>query len=266
VEHIRLGHGTRLSDDEAGSRGTAFRERHGIPAGAIVFGCFGGLTPDKRIPQILDAFDAIRPTVPDARLLFIGAAADHYDVAADVSRRAPGASVIVAGYLEDDESLTDAVAASDVTLNLRWPTAREVSGPWLRALAAGRPSIIIDLAHMADLPTLDPRTWRTHGANEAEPVAVALDILDEDHSLRLAMRRLAQDPALRTALGRAGRRHWQSAHSHDAMLDDYRRVIARTIGAPVPDAPLPAHLRPDGGRVLREVLEPFGVPVPWSSI
>ena len=27
--------------------------------------------------------------------------------------------------------------ACDVSLNLRWPTAREMSGPWLRALAAG---------------------------------------------------------------------------------------------------------------------------------
>src|SRR2546430_12142591 len=51
------------------------------------------------------------------------------------------------------------LAACDVTLNLRWPTARETSGPWLRALAAARATVITDLVHHADVPSLDPRTW-----------------------------------------------------------------------------------------------------------
>ena len=38
---------------------------------------------------------------------------------------------------------------------------------------------------------------------EQQPVAVAIDILDEDHSLRLAMKRLAEDAELRQALGSA---------------------------------------------------------------
>ena len=44
------------------------------------------------------------------------------------------------------------LAACDVSLNLRWPTAREVSGPWLRALAAGTP----DVAIVAVVPMPDP--------------------------------------------------------------------------------------------------------------
>ena len=63
----------------------------------------------------------------------------HFDVHAEVQRRHLQDRVIITGYLETDEELTDHLAACDVSLNLRWPTARETSGPWLRALAAGTP-------------------------------------------------------------------------------------------------------------------------------
>ena len=132
------------------------------------------------------------------------------------------------GYLDTDDDLTDHIAACDVTLNLRWPTARETSGPWLQALAAGRPTIVTDLVHQADVPSLDPRTWTENGlsapkAQSPEPICVAIDILDEDHSLRLAMRRLASDAALREQLGAAAREWWAREHSLGAMVDRRRR-------------------------------------------
>ena len=74
------------------------------PDEAVVFGVFGGLTPEKRVPQVLDAFEALLPYAPDAHLLLAGAAAEHYDVAADVQRRGLDARVTMTGYLETDES------------------------------------------------------------------------------------------------------------------------------------------------------------------
>jgi hypothetical protein len=75
--------------------------------------------------------------------------------------------VTLTGYLDTTTSLTDHLAACDVTLNLRWPTARETSGPWLRALAAGRATVITDLVHLDDVPSLDPRTWTVNEARGA---------------------------------------------------------------------------------------------------
>ncbi len=267
VELIRLGHGTPLSDADIASRGAAARGRLGIPSAALLFGCFGGLSPDKRIPQVLGAFQALLPYAPAARLLLAGAAARHYDVAEDVRRRGLASHVVLTGYLDSDEELTDAVAACDATLNLRWPTAREVSGPWLQCLAAGRPSVIIDLVHTADIPALDPRTWTVAGGETRPPVAIAVDIMDEDHSLRLALRRLAGDPVLRDALGRAAREHWTRAHAHDLMLQDYRRLLPLAAAAAVPAAaPLPPHLRHDRSHLVDGILGGLGVPVPWSKI
>ena len=109
-----------------------------------------------------------------------------------------------------------------MALNLRWPTAREISGPWLRCLAAGTPTVTIDLVHTADVPALDPRTWQAGGP---EPCTVAIDILDEAHSLRLAMKRLATDEQLRASLADAGRRYWAAHHSIEGMVEDYRALI-----------------------------------------
>ena len=190
--------------------------------------------------------------------------APYYDIAADIAPHGLTDHVTLTGYLDTDESLTDHLAACDVTLNLRWPTARETSGPWLRALAAGRATIITDLVHLGGCR---PRSIRGRGrctrsgsgsrgsgigsgrrpeaAKAANrplnpsrprpiPICVAIDILDEDHSLRLAMRRLAADAALRDALGRAARDWWARDHSVEAMADDYERVMREAAGAARP--------------------------------
>ena len=109
---------------------------------------------------------------------------------------------------------------------------------------------------MVDVPSLDPRSWKPlyapqikEGATEVrpvEPICVSLDILDEDHSLRLAMRRLAQDDALRAQLGRQARTYWQRHHTLDHMLRDYESLVGRALEARPPVGKLPAHLRQEG--------------------
>ncbi len=303
IASIRLAHGTLVSEADARALRTHVRKAYGLAEDAIVFGVFGGLTPDKRVPQVLEALGAILPYAPSAHLLLAGSAQPHYDVAADVQRRGLGERVTLTGYLPTEDDLTACIASCDVSLNLRWPTAREMSGPWLRALAAGRPTITIDLAHMGDVPSVDPRTWKKHPgpgsgirdprvpdharrrivassdvaadsrsdpeprtANPAsrDPVTVALDILDEDHSLRLAMRRLATDPALRASLGAAGRRYWEREHSMPRMVEDYERVIAEAVATPAPKVTLPAHLVNDGDQLLNDTLAQFSVAAVWE--
>jgi glycosyltransferase involved in cell wall biosynthesis len=262
IVSIRLGHGELVTPAREAAARARIRATYGMAPDAIVFGVFGGLTPEKRLPQILDAFRALRPYAPSARLLLGGAEAAHFSL--DAARAADG--VTVTGYIEDAE-LTDHMAAVDVSVNLRWPTARETSGPWLRALAAGKPTIVTDLLQVTDVPTLDPRTWQPytsaigHRSSAIDPVAVAIaiDIVDEDHSLRLAMRRLAQDAALRETLGRAARDYWQREHSIEVMTDDYDRLMHLEH----PTHPEhPTHLRPQGDEHLRALLAPFGLESP----
>jgi glycosyltransferase involved in cell wall biosynthesis len=267
VEYVRLSQGRLLTAEEQDGARRRVRERYRIAPDAILFGCFGGLSREKRIPQILDALRAVIPYAPSARLILGGATAAYFDLSAEIRSRDLGDRVIETGYLPTDDDLTDVVAASDVTLNLRWPTAREISGPWLRALAAGKPSVIVDLLQTIDVPALDPRTWTHAGGRsiDQDPVTVAIDILDEDHSLRLAMRRLAEDEPLRRSLGDAARRHWIRNHSPESMRDDYERVMATAREQPAPPPPLPMHLLESGTHLLERLLKPFGVPAPFGQ-
>jgi glycosyltransferase involved in cell wall biosynthesis len=267
VVPIRLGHGERVTDERKRTARRRIRATYGIADDAVLFGVFGGLTPEKRIPQVLAAFTAILPHASGARLLLAGAAAAHYDAQADIAARGLTDRVIVTGYLETDDELTDHLAACDVSLNLRWPTAGETSGAWLRALAAGVATVITDLAHLGDVPSLDPRTW-TKNEGVGDLCCVAIDILDEDHSLRLAMRRLAQDAALRETLGRAGQAWWEREHSLEAMVEDYVRLIDSAAGRPAEARNAgeggPDHLRPDGDAQLRALLRPFAIESPLT--
>ena len=276
IVSVRLGHGEPLTAERERAARKRVRQMHGIADDAVVFGIFGGLTPEKRLPQILAAFAATVPIAPAARLLIAGAPAAHYDVAAGVAAHTLQDRVTIAGYLESDADFTDHLAACDVSVNMRWPTARETSGPWLRALAAGRATIITDLVHLDGVPSLDPRTWNPTDSDgrmqnspspiprPPSPVCVAVDILDEDHSLRLAMRRLATDEALRGDLGRAATDWWAREHSIAAMADDYERVMREAAARPHDDGAreLPAHMRDDGRSRMNVLLEPFNIPSP----
>ncbi|MEO6236640.1 MAG: glycosyltransferase family 4 protein [Vicinamibacterales bacterium] len=268
VSAIRLSLGTPLGRTRVAQARRSIRSRYGIGDEAIVFGCFGGLTPEKRLPQILSAFRAVLPYAPSARLLFGGAPAAHYDLRADIAAHGLEDRATLTGYLERDEDLTDHIAACDATLNLRWPTARETSGPWLQALAAGRPTVITDLVHLSDVPSLDPRSWAVNGsgtARDATAVCIAIDLMDEDHSLRLAMRRLAADAELRDSLGRTAQAWWTRQHSPEGMADDYESVLRQAAQRSDPHVQLPPHMRNRGDRTVQSLLAPFGVRNPIAA-
>ena len=163
----------------------------------------------------------------------------------------------------DDREFDRAIAATDVVLSLRWPTALETSGPWVRALALGRATVLMDLPHQTHLPTLDPRTWKRHApCSDLSPnandhaIAVALDIVDFSHSLLLAMRRLGQDAALRRALGDRARQWWAREHTVARMVEDYERVLeqARRTPSPVVSPDWPLHLRPHPDAAVRTLV------------
>jgi hypothetical protein len=67
---------------------------------------------------------------------------------------------------------------------------------------------------------------------------VALDILDENHSLRLALYRLAIDRALRERLGRAAQSYWRQHHTLDRMAADMTMAIERAMVTDEPTRPV----------------------------
>ena len=159
VQYVALGEGRKAT--AAAADRVAMRARLGIPPHGVLFGVFGGLGPERRLEQVLHAFHALRAHAADAHLLLAGDAAAVVDLSRLIAELDLGTAVTCLGRVEDPV-FDDAIAAADVAVTLRWPSALEMSGPWLRALAAGTPTIVIDLPHLSHLPTLDPRTWQLH--------------------------------------------------------------------------------------------------------
>ena len=90
--------------------------------------------------------------------------------------------------------------------------------------------------------------------------------MDEAHSLRLAMRRLASDGELRRTLGAAGRAYWQREHSVEGMVADYRVALAEAAATPRPHRALPRHLVNDGEDRLHLLLADVGVGSLWDKL
>ena len=245
------------------------RARHGVREDAVLFVAFGKVTPEKRIAEAIRALASIAATVPNAQLLLAGETVDYYDVMAAARAMGIDDKVRVAGFVADSE--TDAyLAAADVCLCMRWPSSRETSASWLRCVAAGKPTITTDLVHTVDIPMLDPLTWNvlTASASDAggqlsNPVGISIDIVDEDHSLKLAMRRLATDARLRQMLGEHARQLWSDRFQLDRMVSQYLEVIDRALELPMPDRgtrdQLPGHLLNDGTGHAEQLLREAGL-------
>jgi len=225
---------------------TRVRDRLGLPADAVVFAAFGKITTEKRISSVLEALDALAREGQPAYGMLVGDADGYADLPREIAARGLADRVRVTGHVTDS-SIGDYLAAADVCLCLRWPTALETSASWLRCLAAGRPTVITDLAHLVDIP---------------DRIAARVDPLDEAASLLAAMRRLIAEPLWRAELGRAGHAYWLASHTLDVMASDYSRVLPLAASAPaLRPAGLPGHFLADYSSAATEVTRQLGVSV-----
>jgi glycosyltransferase involved in cell wall biosynthesis len=189
--------------------GLAMRRRLGLPAGAPVVGSFGFQTPIKRTTLGVRALAA--PGLERVHLLVVGEEAPGTGVLEAARQAGVAARVHVTGYLPFAD-FAAAIAAVDVCLNLRYPTAGETSASLLRVMAAGRAAVVSDYAQFAELP--DAIAVKVPvGDGEAEAAALA-----ERMAALLAM------PERLLAMGEAAREHVRRHH-------DPRRAAAAVAAA-----------------------------------
>jgi glycosyltransferase involved in cell wall biosynthesis len=243
VEAIHLG--IDAMQTSVASR-AAVRAALGYRDEAIVFAAFGKLTSEKRIAPIVRACAALAGEDVNARLLLVGDASAYPSLSDELAGAGIADRAHVTGFV-DDEAVAGYLAAADVCLCLRWPTARETSASWLQCLSASRPTVISDLAHTVDVP---------------ENVAIRIDLLNEDVALPSAMHRLATDARLRGDLAQAGYAYWAAHHTMEVMANDYRRIIRQAAAQPIPaPADLPSHLTDDYTESARAIVRQFGLSV-----
>jgi len=132
--------------------------------------------------------------------------------------------------------------------------------PILQALSVARqyqPDLRLLLVGQA-LPHFDAMSAaREQGVEDLVTIARYVDVLDEAHSLTLAVKRLATDAALRARLGAAARAHWLAHHTVETMAARYEEVMREVAARPDRDPVLPCHLRPDAAALARALVSPF---------
>lgn len=198
----------------AESERRALRARLGFGDEHLVVGCFGLLTREKRIETVARAVARASVSLPNLRLLLVGQAPEPEALARMLQATGVGERTVVTGYVPF-ETLAAHLEAADVVVQLRYPSARETSAALLRALAQGRPTVVSDLEHLAEIP--------------ADAVMRA-DVADEEGDVTRALLRLAERPEARRRLGERAaafvREHHaprQAAAAYEAAL-----LLART--------------------------------------
>ena len=181
-----------------------------------LIGCLGHINPEKRIPQLLEAFAAVRETVPEARLLLAGPVAPRFDLDARLERLGlPEGALIREGFVEE-RRFDSLMAACDVCVNLRAPTMGETSGSAVRALSLGRPLVVSDVGWFSELPD----TVAAKIAPDEREVDVLAAVLTE----------LCTNEPARLAMGRAARELAEGEHAVGRVADLYAAALEEAAG------------------------------------
>jgi hypothetical protein len=153
--------------------------------------------------------------------------------------------------------LRDNPEDADVIAALEWPSALGPPLAALHAMASGRVAIVLEVEVTAGWPALDPHTWLPRGFSAERPIVISLDPRDEEHSLMLALVRLAGDASVGRALGAAAGTWWQAHATIDQAVAGWEAVLheARTLGPASPQQVA------DGGEGARQILAEMGVEV-----
>ena len=173
------------------------RERLGLPADALIISSFGHINPYKRMEPALRAYRLLRETHPEALFVLVGSISPNFDLAGLLRRLDLREAVRVTGFAELGIFL-GYLAASDICLNLRYPTAGETSASLLRILGAGLPTLVSRTGAFVDLPA---------------DVAVQVDVGEEEEEIYAFCSYLIDHPEARRALGQNARRYVAAHHT-----------------------------------------------------
>jgi hypothetical protein len=220
--------------------------------------------PDARIRAAcagvgkLDVPDGPRRAHGELLVGVLGRAQSEIVERAAARARAAGTAVVL---IASDDVRTLAVEA-DVIVTLDRSGLEVPRIAATAALPLARPLIVLETAATAAWPALDPQTWQPRDPLSSEaPIVISIDPRDEEHSLVLALRRLAGDVVLRERLASAAARWWQRHATVAHAASAWRRIIAEALATSAPRRPAdwPGDLTPDGTEMARSILAEFGL-------
>ena len=134
------------------ARRTEARIKVGLPTDRPVVTSLGFITRPKQIEAILGVLATLKSQGERFYYVLAGQYRPHeYDVKADLQRFGLQDEVLVTDYLDEDAFFTHLVA-TDLILNLRYPSGGETSGTLTRALGMGRCCVVVNIGAFAEIP------------------------------------------------------------------------------------------------------------------
>ncbi len=148
----RINHYVQPAPPSSAAEGAAFRVRHGISTDETMIVSLGFVTAAKQIEVVIQALSEAASALPPFRYVVAGEVPPGGpNIAAEAARVGLADRVLATGYLPP-EDIAGLLSASDVIVNLRFPTLGETSGTVMRALAHGVCTIVNDVGAFHDLP------------------------------------------------------------------------------------------------------------------
>ena len=203
------------------------RSQLGLSQNEIIITAVGFITRAKQIPMTLAALSSLREQVGRFRFVLAGERRpDEYDVDADIANSGLSGVVTCTDYL-DEEHFFKHLVASDIVVNLRYPSGGEMSGTLVRALGLGLPTVILDHGPMGEFPD-----------NVVKKVAWDGNF---QTALSDALHDLMTNSAARLELGSTAAAYIRSEHDIVAVSAQYGRIL-RTSAAEATPSPAPLKL------------------------
>jgi glycosyltransferase involved in cell wall biosynthesis len=201
---------------------------------------FGFVTPEKRISIVLRVLHELRLFYPKIQYKIVGEIAEHYDLHKEITELHLEDVVELKGRTTKDQFHQE-MKNADVVINLRYPSAREMSATLLRAMALGKPVLMSRLKHLMEIPA---------------DAAIKIRPDNEKAELFHHLWQLIEDPGLRTRIGNNARNYMQAHHRPDQMVEKYRELIETALESKKTFRPpkLPTHLA-DKHEMLRAYIK-----------
>ncbi|HXS96676.1 MAG TPA: glycosyltransferase [Candidatus Limnocylindrales bacterium] len=128
-----------------------YRHKLGLDELTPLVGVFGFLKPYKRIAESLRAFRRLVRLVPNVKMLLVGEPHPEFPIEQMIRSMGLSANVRVLGFVPIEE-FVGYIAATDIILNLRFPTVGESSGTLLRSLGLGKAVLVSDIGSFSEFP------------------------------------------------------------------------------------------------------------------
>ncbi|MBI5642853.1 MAG: glycosyltransferase [Deltaproteobacteria bacterium] len=195
----------------------ALRRALGMDDNTFAIACFGDIVYTKRIDVIIKAFSIFRLFTENAKLYLVGK--NYPGMEAKLARliefHGLKDSVVITGKVDMD-LFQKYMKASDVILNLRYPTLGETSASLTRGMSFGKPVIISNVAQFREYP---------------DGCCLKLDVGEREvESLFELLTKLNKDAELRGRIGGSARRYVEGNCSWPKVAERYLDIVESFSG------------------------------------